>query len=197
MTSDVDNIKNGETTHLSVMDREGNAVGITQSVNMVYGSKAAAESLGFLYNNYLLDTEQLDTSHPHFLRPGGFPWSFACPTIVFYEGKPWIVTGSPGSERIFSTVSQFLINIIDGNLPICEAMKRPRLHCSAEGLVSLESDRFDPDLIYYLKQKGYKIDSLEPYSFYLGAIHAVLKRRIGKGFQGVAEIRRDGTAKGV
>jgi gamma-glutamyltranspeptidase/glutathione hydrolase len=196
LTSNGCGIINGETTHLSVMDKEGNAVGITQSVNMVYGSKAVAEGLGFLYNNYLLDTEPLDSTHPHFLHSGGFPWSFACPTIVFYEGKPWIVTGSPGSERILSTISQFLINIIDGDLPICEAMQLPRLHCSAEGLVSLESDRFDPNIIDYLKEKGHKIESLEPYSFYLGAVHAVLKRRTEKGFQGVAEIRRDGTAKG-
>jgi gamma-glutamyltranspeptidase / glutathione hydrolase len=186
----------GETTHLSTMDVEGNAVGITQSINLVYGSKAAAEGLGFLYNDYLKDSETSDPGHPHHLRPNGIPWSSVTPCMVFHQGKPWLVTGSPSSDRIISVVTQFLAYIIDGEMPMCEAMKRPRIHCSMGGRVSLEADRFDPEVMDYLAKQGYEIHRVEPYSFYLGAIHAVLKRQTGRGFQGVAEIRRDGTAAG-
>ncbi len=192
----VADLQGGETTHLSVMDEEGNAVGLTQSVNLVYGSKAAAEGLGFIYNNYLLDLETANPAHPHFLRPNGIPVSMVCPTIVLRNDQPWIVVGSPGSERIISVVAQFLFHVTVGGLPICEAMRLPRLHCSTEGRVSLEADRFDPDVIDYLSQLGYELDHREPYAFYLGAIHAVLKRQTGSGFQGVAEIRRDGIALG-
>lgn len=187
---------NNDTTHLSVMDKEGNAIGITQSIELVYGSKVAARGLGFLYNNYMSSLDTRDPSHPYYLRPNAIPWSSVAPVIAFYNNQPWLVAGSPGSERIFSAMSQFLSHIIDGDQPISEAMMRPRMHCTVGGKLSLEADRFDPAIIDYLGQVGYKIDKREPYSFYLGAIHAVLKSQTTGQFQGVAEIRRDGTAAG-
>ena len=186
----------GETTHLSVMDAAGNAVGITQSIELVYGSKAAAEGLGFLYNNYMGAFEVENPAHPFYLRPNGIPWTSVAPALVFDRNKLWLVTGSPGSERIFSTVSQFLIHLVDGRLSMDEAMRHPRFHCSIGGTISLEDERFDPNVVQYLEEMGYKIDRREPYAFYLGAIHAVLRCQTQSGFQGVAEVRRDGTAGG-
>ncbi|MDY6863742.1 MAG: gamma-glutamyltransferase [Thermodesulfobacteriota bacterium] len=186
-----------ETTHLSVMDKEGNAIGITQSIELTYGSKAAADGLGFLYNNYMEAFETKDPSHPYYLRPNAAPWTSVVPTIVFYKNKPWIVTGSPGSERIYSTVSQFLINMIDRGLSMGEAMESPRFHCSIGGKISIEADRFEPAIIEYLEKMGYKIDRRYPYDFFFGAIHAVMKCHTKDEFHGIAEIRRDGTAGGV
>ncbi len=185
-----------DTTHLSVMDSDDNAIGITQSIELVYGSKTAAKGLGFLYNNYMSSLDVKDPSHPYYLRPNAVPWSSVAPLIAFHKDKPWLVAGSPGSERIFSTLSQFLSHIIDSNLPISEAMIKPRLHCTTGGTLSLEEGRFDPDVVEYLTNVGYKMDPREPYSFYLGAVHAVLKAQTTGQFQGVAEIRRDGTAAG-
>ena len=187
---------NNDTTHLSVMDNEGNAIGITQSIELVYGSKVAARGLGFLYNNYMSSLDTTDPSHPYYLRPNAIPWSSVAPIIAFHNNQPWLVAGSPGSERIFSAMSQFLSHIIDGNLPISEAMLRPRMHCTVGGKLSLEEERFDPAIVEYLKRAGYKIDPRESFSFYLGAIHAVLKSQTNGKFQGVAESRRDGTAAG-
>lgn len=187
---------NNDTTHLSVMDKEGNAIGITQSIELVYGARVAARGLGFLYNNYMSSLDTSDPSHPYYLRPNAIPWSSVAPIIAFYNNQPWMVAGSPGSERIFSSMSQFLSHIIDGDLPISEAMIRPRMHCTVGGKLSLEEERFDPAIIEYLQRAGYKIDSREPYSFYLGAVHAILKSQTTGDFQGVAEIRRDGTAAG-
>ncbi|MFC1850853.1 gamma-glutamyltransferase family protein [candidate division CSSED10-310 bacterium] len=187
----------GETTHLSVMDGDGNTVGLTQSLNLVYGSKAAAEGLGFLYNNYIEAFQHGHPGHYYNLRPGGIPWPCAVPSIVFHEGKPWIVLGSPGSQRIFSSIAQFLSGVIDRQMSICEAMKKPRLHPEQDGKLSLEAERFDPDIVNFLEAQGYRLKIREPFSFYMGAIHAVLKRQTGDGFQGVADIRRDGTAIGI
>jgi len=186
-----------DTTHLSVMDKDGNAIGITQSIELVYGSKAAADGLGFLYNNYMSAFEFENPSHPFYLRPNSIPWTSVSPSIIFYNHKPWIVLGSPGSARIFSVVSHFISRIIDGDNSIDQAMTRPRIHCSLDGKISLEADDSGIEIIKYLKRMGYKIDIRERYSFYLGAIHAVLKRQTGDGFQGVAEIRRDGVAAGL
>ncbi len=186
-----------ETTHLSAMDAEGNAVGITQSIELVYGSKAAAAELGFLYNNYMDAFEVKNPAHPFYLRPNGVPWTSVAPALIFHDDKLWMVTGSPGSERIFSTVSQFLVHCVDGRLSMDEAMRHPRFHCSIGGKLSIEADRFDPSVVSHLEKMGYKIDRRKPYAFYLGAIHAVLKCQTRSGFQGVAEVRRDGTAGGL
>jgi len=187
----------GETTHLSVMDRDGMAVSLTQSIERVYGSKAAADGLGFLYNNYLMDFEYDLPEHPFYLRPNAEPWATVAPTLIFKKDNIWMALGSPGSERIFSALTQFLLNIIDEKMDLNQAMLAPRVHCSLGGRVSLEAERFSPDLVDYLKSKGYRIDAREPYSFYLGAVHAVVRREGDGGFEGVAEFRRDGTAGGI
>lgn len=186
----------GETTHLSVMDKNGMAVSLTQSIERVYGSKAAAEGLGFLYNNYMMDFEYEIPSHPFYLRPNAVPWATVAPCLIFNKNKLWMALGSPGSERIMSTIAQFLIHVVDEGMSIGEAMLEPRLHCSLGGRISLEAERFPNEIIESFEKKGYRISRKEPYAFYLGAIHAVLKCLDGSGFQGVAEVRRDGIAQG-
>ena len=195
-TIDPDIDEFGETTHFSTMDSDGNAVAVTQSIELVYGSKAAADGLGFLYNNYLSALETEEPSHPYYLRPGAVPWSTAAPTIVFRERTPWIALGSPGSERIFSSVAQVLSRIVDGSAPLDQAIDAPRLHCSIGGKISLEAERFDPAAIDRLTEAGYHVDELDAYAFYLGCVQAVLKRQSGEGFQGAADPRRDGSAAG-
>jgi gamma-glutamyltranspeptidase/glutathione hydrolase len=187
----------GETTHLSVMDCNGMAVSLTQSIETVYGSKAAAAGLGFIYNNYLMDFEYNVPEHPFYLRPNAVPWATVAPSLIFQKEDIWMAVGSPGSERIFSTLAQFLLHVIDEKMNLYQAMLAPRLHCSLGGRISLEAERFSTDLIDFLKEKGYRIDEREPYSFYLGAIHAVMRQEDGYGLQGVAEVRRDGTAEGI
>jgi gamma-glutamyltranspeptidase/glutathione hydrolase len=120
----------GETTHFSVMDGAGNAVSMTQSIELVYGAKVAAAELGFLYNNYMQAFERSHPAHPYYLRPNATPWSTAAPTLIFRRKEPWLALGSPGSERIFSTLAQFIIDVVDGSAPLCQAATEPRFHCS-------------------------------------------------------------------
>ncbi|MCA9827403.1 MAG: gamma-glutamyltransferase [Nitrosopumilus sp.] len=186
-----------DTTHLSTIDDEGNAVGITQSIELAYGSKTAANGLGFLYNNYMSAFEFTNPNHPYYIRPNSIPWTSVSPALIFNDSKLWMVVGSPGSQRIFSTITQFLSRIIDGDLPMSEAIKRPRFHCSIGGIVSIEDGGFRNEIIDFLREMGYKISVKERYSFYHGAIHAVMKLQTQPGYHGVAEIRRDGTAEGL
>ncbi len=186
----------GETTHLSVMDKEGNCVGITQSVNMVYGSRAAAEGLGFLYNNYLIDAFSLDHSNIHGMTPGKTaPCSVAPFLLMDQQNMPWIIGGSPGSERIVTALSLFLLNILQAKMPMDTAMRSPRFHCLEQGTIYAEANRFDESILSQLRTKGYKVE--EKPSFYFGAVHAVLKKHDSQFFQGVAEQRRDGIAAGA
>ncbi|UCH79503.1 MAG: gamma-glutamyltransferase [Candidatus Coatesbacteria bacterium] len=187
----------GETTHLSVADSEGNAVSLTQSIERVYGSKAAAAGLGFLYNNYLLDFDSRLPSHPYYLRPNAVPWAAVCPTLVFDDREFVLALGSPGSERSIAALAQFLIHVVDEKMPLGEAMAAPRLHCSLGGAVSLEGARFPAAVAEELRRRGYRVKERRPFSFFLGAIQAVWKRQTGPGFHGVADVRRDGTAAGL
>jgi gamma-glutamyltranspeptidase/glutathione hydrolase len=182
----------GDTTHLSVMDRFGNVVGLTQSIERVYGSCCATEELGFLYNNYLMAFEQEDITHPYYLRPAAVPWASVAPTIVFQGRLPWLVIGSPGSERITSSILQVLLRLRRQE-PL-EAVDAPRLYCNIRGKVSLEASRMRSDIPEFLEKHGFEIDIRDPYSFYLGCIQLVMRE--GSDFIGVADPRRDGAAGG-
>ena len=182
----------GETTHLSVMDRNGNAVALTQSIELVYGSGCAAATLGFLYNNYLSAFEYKDISHPYYLRPNAAPWASVAPTLVFRGQRPWLAIGSPGSERITSSILQVLVRLLTQD-PL-SAVEAPRLHCSLLGKVSLEAERMSDEIPGALAAHGFTIDRREEFSFYLGCIQLVMRER--HGFVGVADTRRDGAAAG-
>lgn len=183
----------GETTHLSVMDRFGNAVALTQSIERVYGSCEASPELGFLYNNYMSAFEYEDMRHPYYLRPNAVPWASVAPSIVFRGRKPWIAIGSPGSERIASSIVQVLLRL--KNRAPLEAVSAPRMHCSIDGKVSIEASRTRSDIIDRLREAGYDIDARDPYSFYLGCVQLVMREN--SKFIGVADPRRDGSARGA
>lgn len=182
----------GETTHLSVMDAAGNAVALTQSIERVFGAFAMSPDLGFLYNNYMSAYEYEDIAHPYYVRPNTPPWGSVAPSIVFRGRKPWLVIGSPGSERIVTSILQVLIRL-RSHSPY-EAVALPRLHCSIDGKVSLEASRFRDDIPELLARHGFEIDERDPFSFYLGCVQLVMRERTG--FIGVADPRRDGSAGG-
>ena len=182
----------GDTTHLSVMDRLGNVVSLTQSIERVYGAKVLTPELGFLYNNYMSAFEYEDMTHPYYLRPNGVPWASVAPTVIFRSRKPWLAIGSPGSERIISTIAQVLIRLAKQS-PF-DAVAAPRMHCSYDGKVSLEAAHMRNDIPELLQKSGFSIDVRDPMSFYLGCVQMVLNDN--GSFIGVADPRRDGSAGG-
>jgi len=133
-----------------------------------------------------------DMSHPYYLRPNGVPWASVAPTIIFKSKKPWLAIGSPGSERIVSTIAQVIIRLAY-QAPF-DAVAAPRMHCSFDGKVSLEAACMRDDILPFLKSRGFTIDIREPMSFYLGCVQMVLCEN--NEFIGVADPRRDGSAKG-
>lgn len=183
----------GETTHLSAMDADGNAVALTQSIERVFGSFSASPELGFLYNNYMSAFEYGDIRHPYYLRPGAMPWTSVAPTLVFEGDSPWLALGSPGSERIVSAILQVLLRLGRGASPY-DAVEAPRLHCSIRGAVSLEAERMHDGIVPLLQSQGFDVDIREPFSFFLGCVQLV--RHENGTFLGVADPRRDGSARG-
>lgn len=183
----------GETTHLSVMDGQGNVVALTQSVERIYGAGAASPRLGFLYNNYMAAFEYKDMAHPYYVRPNAVPWASVAPTILFRGRMPYLAIGSPGSERIAPSIAQVLIRLEKGQ-SLLDAITAPRLHCSHDSSVWMETPRLRGDLPAALERRGFRIRDMAPFSFYLGCVQAVMSTR--KTFHGAADPRRDGSAKG-
>jgi gamma-glutamyltranspeptidase/glutathione hydrolase len=125
------------TTHFSVVDRFGNAVANTYTLNFSYGVGLVAEGTGILLNNELDDFAAkayapnaygLTGAEANAPGPGKRPLSSMTPTIVLKDGKPFLVTGSPGGSRITTAVLQIIVNVIDRGLDIAAAVAAPRLH---------------------------------------------------------------------
>jgi gamma-glutamyltranspeptidase/glutathione hydrolase len=125
------------TTHFSVVDSRGNAVSNTYTLNFSYGVGLVAEGTGVLLNNELDDfTAAPGASNAYGLvgfeanlpGPGKRPLSSMAPTIVLKNGRPVLVTGSPGGSRIISTVLQVIVNVLDYRMDIAAAVAAPRLH---------------------------------------------------------------------
>jgi gamma-glutamyltranspeptidase / glutathione hydrolase len=187
----------GETTHLSVADAYGNSVGITQSIELVFGSKTMAAELGFFYNNYMSAFDYKDMMHPSYLLPGGRPWSSVAPTLLSKEGKGKFLLGSPGSERISTSLAQVISRLVDFGQDLAQAVEAPRLHAGSSGTVLIEKKRFAPEVLDALSQTGFEVKKRGAYSFYLGCVQAVaFPSATGDMFYGVSDPRRDGSAKG-
>ncbi|WP_426410542.1 gamma-glutamyltransferase [Bradyrhizobium ganzhouense] len=125
------------TTHFSVVDSSGNAVSNTYTLNFSYGVGLVADGTGVLLNNELDDfTAAVGASNayglvgyePNLPGPGKRPLSSMSPTIVLKDGKPVLVTGSPGGSRIISTVLQVIVNVLDYKMDVAAAVAAPRLH---------------------------------------------------------------------
>jgi gamma-glutamyltranspeptidase/glutathione hydrolase len=183
---------NGETTHVSVMDRHKNVVSLTQSLERCFGSKMASEKLGFAYNGYMKAFKIQNKSHPHYLRPGAVARSNAAPTVLINGDNPYVAIGSTGSERMLSGIFQTLVRL-RSQTPF-QAVSAPRLHCTPEGQVFLEVERFPEQALTALKKQGFELHHYDPWSFKVGGLQLALYD--GKNFHGAADPRRDGAAAG-
>ena len=126
-----------QTTHFSVVDKAGNAVSNTYTINLNYGSGLVAEGTGVLMNNEMDDFSAkpgvpnafgLVGGDANAVQPGKRPLSSMTPTIVLKDGETWLVTGSPGGARIITTVLQVVMNMIDHGMNVAEASTAPRVH---------------------------------------------------------------------
>jgi gamma-glutamyltranspeptidase/glutathione hydrolase len=160
------------TTHYSVVDASGNAVSNTYTLNFPYGVGLVAEGTGVLLNNELDDfTAAPGASNACGLvgfeanlpGPGKRPLSSMSPTIVLKDGKPVLVTGSPGGSRIISAVTQIIVDVIDYRMDIAAAVAAPRIHHQwLPDEVRIERG-FPDEVLAELKAKGHKL--VEPLGY--------------------------------
>jgi gamma-glutamyltranspeptidase/glutathione hydrolase len=154
-----------QTTHFSVIDKEGNMVAITTTLNDTYGNKTIVAGAGFLLNNEM-DDFSVKPGVPNMygalggeansIQPGKRMLSSMTPTLVTVKGKPYISIGTPGGTTIPNQVYEGLVNIIDHKMTIKQAIDATRFHHQwIPDVVALESD-FPEDIEAGLKNMGYK-----------------------------------------
>ena len=182
-----------DTTHFSVMDDLGNVVSNTYTLNFSYGSGIVIPGTGILMNNEMDDFSS-KKGVPNAYGLVGFeaneiqgrkrPLSSMTPTIVFKDGKPYLVLGSPGGSRIITTVLQVVLNVLEHKMNIKKAVISPRIHHQWLPDVLLVEEGFSSDTLSLLKAKGHTIRP----SRTMGSVQAIVSS--GDYFYGAADPRR-------
>ncbi|MBL8756312.1 MAG: gamma-glutamyltransferase, partial [Planctomycetes bacterium] len=180
-----------DTTHLSVVDKDGNAVAITTTINSTFGSCLVVDGAGFLLNNEMDDFSAkpgvpnqfgLVGGKANAIAPGKRMLSSMTPTIVAKDGQLRLVLGAPGGGRIITAVLQTLLNVVDHGMPLEQAVRAPRVHHQwLPDEIQYEALALSPDVRTALQAKG----------------HTLAKRPRGIGQMFAIQIEPDGTRVGV
>ena len=191
-----------ETTHYSIMDKNGCAVSVTTTINSAYGSKLVVEGAGFLLNNEMDDFSSkpgvpnqfgLIGSAANEIQPGKRMLSSMTPTIVLKDGKPVLVVGSPGGSTIITTVLQVILNVIEFEMSLERAVNSPRIHHQwLPDEISCEPFGIAKDVKSILLAKGYKFGDEK----ILGLVEAISFDKKTGEITGVSDRRGSGLAEG-
>ncbi len=185
-----------QTTHYSVVDKWGNAVANTYTLNFSYGSGLVAKGTGILLNNEMDDFSVkagvpngygLIGGDANAVKGGKRPLSSMSPTIVMKAGKPFIVTGSPGGSRIINTTLQIIMNVIDHKLNIAEASYASRIHHQWLPDELRAEKSLNRDTINLLEAKGHKVKVKNA----IGATQSIMVTE--EGIFGASDPRRAGS----
>jgi gamma-glutamyltranspeptidase/glutathione hydrolase len=193
-----------ETTHYSVIDKQGLAVATTYTLNGWYGSGVVAEGTGILLNDEMADFNMkpgytddkgLIGTKPNLIEPHKRMLSSMTPTLVIKDGKVYLITGSPGGRTIINTVLNVIVNVIDYNMPIQDAVDAPRMdHEWMPDLLRLEKEAITEDLVESLKAMGHTMK--KPYRWRQGDAHSILIDPKTGLYYGAADKRSQGSALG-
>ena len=155
------------TTHFSVIDRDGMAVANTTTLERSYGSRVVVRGGGFLLNDEMMDfnwkpgvTDRQGSigTEPNLIAPGKRMLSSQTPAIVLRQGRPVLITGSPGSRTITNTVLSIVVNVVDFGMDIRSAVDAPRLHHQwFPDVVRFEGTSQYPEMVQQLRAMGHDV----------------------------------------
>ena len=193
--------ESNETTHFSIVDKFGNAVSNTYTINFSYGSGIVVEGAGFLLNNEMDDFSAkpgvpnaygLIGGEANKVEPNKRMLSSMSPTIVKNKGKNFLITGSPGGSRIITTTLQVIMNVIDHGLNIESAVVAPRIHHQWLPDELRIEEGISPDTIKILHEKGHDVKQEEA----MGAIQSIMVKD-GMMYGGADPRRSTALAAGI
>ena len=166
---DINGKESTETTHYSIVDAEGNAVAVTYTLNGGYGSGVTVPGLGFLLNNEM-DDFSVKPGAPNMygaiggeansISPGKRPLSSMTPSIVLKDGKPFLIVGTPGGTRIITSVFEVIVNVLDFNMNVQDAVNAPRFHHQWKPDKLLLEPGISPDTRLLLSQRGHSLETV-------------------------------------
>ncbi len=198
----LESAESNETTHYSTADSRGNAVSTTYTINSAYGSKVVVEGAGFLMNNEMDDFSAkpgvpnqfgLVGNEANSIQPGKRMLSSMTPVIVLKEGKPYLITGSPGGSTIITAVLQVVLNVLDFGMNVREAVEMPRIHHQyLPNRIDYENFGLALDVKKRLLEEGEKMGIKR----ILGCVESILIDEAGI-FWGASDPRGFGLAKGI
>ncbi len=191
-----------ETTHYSVIDKAGNAVSISTTINRNFGSGKLVDGAGFFLNNEMDDFSAKPGTPNSFglvgnkanaISPYKRPLSSMTPTIILKDNKPFFIIGSPGGSKIITTVLQVILNIVEHNMTITDAVSAPRTHSQwLPDVIMTEPGSISDSVRIELESRGYKI---RPYKLgYFGSANGILIN--GDGYHGGPDPRAENSAIG-
>ncbi len=193
-----------ETTHYSVIDKKGLAVATTYTLNGGFGSGVVAEGTGILLNNEMddfnvkpgyTDDKGLIGTKPNIIEPHKRMLSSMSPTIICKDGKVFMITGSPGGRTIINTVLNVIVNVLDFNMPIQDAVDAPRMdHEWMPDILRLERKGLPNELIELLRAMGHTIGKSR--SWRQGDAHSIFIDPEDGLYYGAADRRSKGSAIG-
>ena len=183
--------ESASTTSYSIMDKAGNIVTVTKTVDATFASGLVAAGTGILLNDTLVDFST-DPESPNVVAPYKRPLSSMSPTLILKDGTPFMTLGAPGSTRIITGVLQVISKVIDHKMDLQEAIDAVRMH-DDYGTLILER-RVPETVIEQLKAMGHEVNSGEVW-FTFPCIQGCIRLTDGR-LKGAADPRRDGKALG-
>ena len=163
--------RGGGTTHFSITDAAGNAVAVTQTINLILGSGITVPGTGIVLNDEMDDFSVapdtpnafglVDTTGANAVAAGKRPLSSMTPTIVEKDGRVFMVTGSPGGPRIITTTLLSILHVVDWDMDVMEAVSRPRFHHQWVPDRVLVEPAFARDVVEALRARGHRVEVSE------------------------------------
>ena len=176
-----ENSESDQTTHISVIDKDGSSVSLTYTLEESFGSGIGTNKLGFLFNNEmgdfnpvpgLTDKFGLIGTNPNTIAPGKRMLSSMTPTIVTKNMKPYLIIGSPGGRTIINTVLQSIINIIDYNMNLDEAIEASKFHHQwLPDKIVFEKSKFSSETLNDLSEMGHDFNFTSRLGNLMGIIY--------------------------
>lgn len=180
------------TTHISVVDPEGNAVSLTQTLGMFFGSGFSSQ--GVIFNSAM--SVFYEKPSPNHIRPNTRPLTTISPSIITQDDKLFAVIGTPGGGRIFNVLAQVIIRLLDYGFTPVQAMNAPRFSTRISSKALKLESGFSENIIGRLKEMGYTIDIIDRFSSYFGGVQMIIYNPDLMKYIGVSDPRRDGGALG-
>jgi gamma-glutamyltranspeptidase / glutathione hydrolase len=187
--------ENEQTTHFACADADGTVVSVTQTLGGPFGSGFAVPGTGIVLNNILKWADR-DPASPNVLRPGRKAGTMMSPTQVFRDDAFRLSLGTPGSYGILQTQAQMLLNVLDFDMNVQEAIEAPRVRVYRDRLVDAES-RIDDRTRSALAERGHQVNTLADWSWVVGGGQGIARDPDSHALMAGADPRRDGYALAI